>query len=116
MSDQVKITGTISHISDEQQITEKMRKKLVVITTEGTYPEVVAVEFINDKIDLTEGYKVGQTASAYVNIRGREWNGKYFVSLAGWKLEGAASQTGQRAGSAQPQRAVKQNDTNDLPF
>jgi hypothetical protein len=45
------------------------------------------VEFGKEKIDLLSSVAVGNEVSASVNIRGSEYNGRYFVSLAGWKID-----------------------------
>lgn len=125
MADAVKVSGTISHLSETQQITEKMAKRLVVLTTGGQYPEQIATEFINDKIDLTHDLAEGQNVTISVNIRGREWNGEYFVSLAGWKVEpeGAAPAQQPAAQSANRNPALRataapvdDSDSSDLPF
>lgn len=119
MADQIKITGTIVALPEPQQVTEKMTKRLLVLKTDGQYPETIAVEFINDKIDLLANLRLGQSATAYVNIRGREWQSKYFVSLNGWKVEAGVG--GEPA--AQPRTAaqataapITSDDDNDLPF
>ena len=130
MSEVIKIAGTITRIEPEQQITDKLRKQNVVLVTEGTYPETLAAEFINDKIDLLTGYAEGQRVSISVNIRGREHNGRVYINLAGWKIEmeGTTTQptpakTGFQSANtnpalrAQPRAAqIASDEDSDLPF
>ena len=122
MADSIKVSGIIHALPEAVQVTEKMRKQNLVIRTEGQYPEVIAVEFLNDKIDLLHGLAEGQKVDVSVNVRGREWSGRYFVSLAGWKVEqvGGQAQQPQRQNNNTALRAQPTpepiDDSNDLPF
>lgn len=68
------------------------RKRTIVITTEEQYPQVIEIEFVQDKCDLLNGYNQGQDVKISINIRGREWinpdgETKYFNSIQGWRIE-----------------------------
>jgi hypothetical protein len=45
------------------------------------------LEFTQDKCDLLDSATIGDTALIAFNIRGREWNGKYFTRLEGWNIK-----------------------------
>lgn len=71
------------------------RKRELVITTEEQYPQVIMIEFVQDKTELLNQYQVGQEVKVSINIRGREWvnpqgETKYFNSLQGWRIESLA--------------------------
>ena len=71
------------------------RKREMVITTEEQYPQVIMIEFVQDKTDLLNQYQVGQDVKVSINIRGREWvnpqgETKYFNSIQGWRIENLA--------------------------
>ena len=95
----IKVSGPITFISDPQVISDKLTKQTIVITMGDKYPEPIAVEAANDKLDMLHGLKVGDEIVAYANLRGREWNGRYFVNLSLWKIE-AAGTTSQAAPAA----------------
>src|SRR5690554_1642027 len=68
------------------------RKRELVITTEEQYPQVIMIEFVQDKTDLLNAYKAGQDVKVSINVRGREWvnpqgETKYFNSIQGWRIE-----------------------------
>ncbi|MCZ4317557.1 DUF3127 domain-containing protein [Aequorivita viscosa] len=68
------------------------RKRELVITTEEQYPQHILIEFVQDKTDLLNPFKVGQEIKVSINIRGREWvnpqgETKYFNSIQGWRVE-----------------------------
>lgn len=86
-----------------------------VIKTEGEYPQFVKLQLSNDKCshidDIAEGWKV----KASFNIKGREWEGKFFVSLAAWKVtvEGRTTSTGHHQPGNQPEPLVEDADVVD---
>ena len=74
------------------------RKRELVVTTDEQYPQMIMIEFIQDKTDLLSNYKVGQDVKVSINLRGREWinpqgEAKYFNSIQGWRIEGLSQAT-----------------------
>lgn len=91
----MQLTGKITKIFDQKDISAKFRKRELVLTTEEQFPQLILVEFTQDRIALMEGLSVGEQVTISINIRGREWNSpsgdtKYFVSIQGWKIERGA--------------------------
>ena len=87
MSDNIKIKGKVETILEIQEFASGFKKRTIVLNTGGEYPQMVPVDFAKDKIDLLAVLSVGQPVTVSVNIRGNEYNGKYYVSLAGWKVD-----------------------------
>jgi hypothetical protein len=87
MSDKIEIKGKVDKILDVQEFSSGFKKQVIVIEVDGKFPQKVAVEFGKEKIDLLSSVAVGNEVSASVNIRGSEYNGRHFVSLAGWKID-----------------------------
>ncbi len=82
----MELSGTIYRLSEAQDISEKFRKREVVIKTDDQYPQTIPVEFVQDRIDLLNSYSEGQQVTISINIRGREWTSpkgevKFFVSV-----------------------------------
>jgi single-strand DNA-binding protein len=103
----MELTGTIKSISDLEQI-KTLKKKTLLIQTGGKYPQTVPVEFLNDNIDKLNNSKVGDSVNVGINLNSREYKGKYYINLTGWKIQSA---TGEVASSDQ------MPDVNDnLPF
>lgn len=71
----------------------KIKKKEFVVKTEETYPQMVKFELINDKISLLDPYVKGETVEVSFNLRGREWQGKYFTSIQAWRISNAEMAT-----------------------
>jgi hypothetical protein len=112
MSQSVK--GTIKTISQESTY-GKTRKKSLILTTDDKYPQTLEVEFLNDKINLLQGYDQGEQVEVAINIRGREWTSpknevKYFTSLSGWKIDRTVGLTNATQNQDRKEANV------DLPF
>ena len=89
MSDITK-EGTIIAIDDIITFDSGFTKREFVIKTtdDGDYPQDIKFELVKDKTSLIDKYNIGDRVKVFINIRGREWNEKYFVNLVAWKIEG----------------------------
>ena len=89
----MEIQGSIKLIGDVQEISSTFKKRELVVTTEEQYPQTISVEFVQDKTDLLNSFKVGQNVKVNINLRGREWENpqtkeiKYFNTIQGWRIE-----------------------------
>ena len=123
------ISGKLKLVNDTKEYgSNGFRKREVVITTEEQYPQDLLIEFIQDKCDLLNSYKVGESVKIDINLRGREWESpqgeiKYFNSIQGWRIEKLMSDSGsndippvQPAEAFQPADEVNENEPDDLPF
>ncbi len=98
------LTGKVKLIQEPQTFTSGFTKREVVVTVEdGKYPQEINLEFLQDKVSLLDNLSEGQEIKVFFDIRGREYNGKYFNNLVGWKLEASeAAET--PSGSGEPDR------------
>jgi hypothetical protein len=123
----MEVIGKIKLIGDVQTFgANGFRKRDVVVTTDDQYPQMISVEFHQDKTDLLNNYAVGQDVKISINLRGREWinpqgEAKYFNSIVGWRIENL-SQAAPQANNLPPVDQFKQTDAvsneepDDLPF
>lgn len=86
----MEITGTIKQINNAVT-TGSFIKREVVVRTDETYPQHLMIEFTQDKCNLLDNFKIGQSVTIGVNLRGKEWVSgtgvtKYFNSIQGWKI------------------------------
>jgi hypothetical protein len=51
----------------------------------------VKFEVVKDKCATLDKYAVGQSVAVSFNVRGNEYQGKYYVSLQAWKIEAGAN-------------------------
>ncbi len=82
-------TGKIKLINDVQTFPSGFSKREFVVTTgDSKYPQDLKFEVVKDKCSLLDDYKEGQEVQVNFDIRGNEYNGKYYVNLSCWKLSG----------------------------
>jgi hypothetical protein len=84
-------------------------REFVITTPDAKYPQDILFQTINDKMDVLESLGVGQQVEVSYNVRGREFNGRYYNTLDAWKVEITGSKPSQP--STQP---IELDD--DLPF
>lgn len=85
------LTGNVKEIFDEQTFASGFNKREFVVTTEADkFPQDVKFECLKDKVELVAKLNKGDKVNVSFDINGREWNGKYFVNLVAWKIEGGA--------------------------
>jgi len=84
--------GTIHLINDtvDKSATFKSRE-FVIKQTNGEHVNFMKFELIQDRVSLLDAVNVGDTAKVYFDVRGREWQGKYFTNLHAWKIEAQQS-------------------------
>lgn len=119
-------SGKIKLISDTQTFPSGFSKREFVVTTgDGKYPQDLKFEMVKDKCSILDGYKEGADVKVSFDIRGNEYNGKYYVNLSCWKLEsggggGGRDEYSQEAPDAEPsaEDLRKQDDFDDdqIPF
>lgn len=91
MSDQYTAKGTIKHIGETQQVTEKFKNRLVVLTLpDEKFPQDVPFEFSQNNVSKLDTFNVGDEATVTFNLRGREFKDKFYSSLSGWKIESSS--------------------------
>lgn len=113
------LTGKIKLIQEAKTFDSGFTKReMVVIVEDGKYPQEINIEFVQDKINLLDTLQVGQEITVTFDIRGREYNGRYFNNLQGWKI---SSPGDERAFDPAGQSPVAANPTpadfdDDIPF
>ena len=114
------ITGTIKVIGTTSQVSDKFRKREIVITdnTNPQYPQHINCQVSQDKCEMLDQYNVGDNITASYNLRGREWTSpqgevKYFNTIELWKIVGSAAAA--TTPSVTPDHISSPNDSG-LPF
>ncbi len=123
----MEVLGKIKKIDETKTFgTNGFRKREMVVTTDEQYPQMIMVEFIQDKCDLLNSFNVGDDVKISINLRGREWvnpegEAKYFNSIQGWRIEKTmTNESGEtaplEAQTFEPATSVDENEPDDLPF
>jgi len=122
----MEVTGKIKKIDETKTFgSNGFRKREMVVTTDEQYPQMIMIEFIQDKCDLLNNFNVGEDVRVNINLRGREWvnpegEAKYFNSIQGWRIEKFQAAQSEvppvDAASFEPATSVDENEPDDLPF
>ena len=113
--DGLKVTGEIIFIGDTQQIKDTFTKRNFVVQTKlDQYPQEYELQLTKDGCSKLDAFKVGDTVTASINLRGRGYTKKdgsrgWFTSLDCWRLEKASG------GAALPEQSA-QEFVDNLPF
>ena len=123
----MELQGTVKKIGETQTISSVFQKKELVLLTDEQYTQPILVEFLQDKIDLLQNIKDGESVKIWINIRGREWTDpqgekKYFNSITGWRLEKLSGDTPKVNDKEKPKEKAENpfadegDDQDSLPF
>ena len=93
------------------------------------YPQFIKFQLTQDRCDLIGNHKEGDRIKVSFDLRGREWNEKYFTNLNAWRIDAAAAAEPEKVeeatamvppGDFKPPVNESQNlsaeDFDDLPF
>lgn len=116
------IIGKIKELGETMTVGSAgtFRKRTLVVSTDEQYVQHVPIDFVQDKCEILNSYKAGENVKVSINIRGNEYNGKYYVSLNGWKIEKLATEVHSAPMPAAPAFApatnLNEDEDSDLPF
>jgi len=100
-------------------------REFVILISEDNYPQYIKFQLTQDRCALVDEYEEGQSIKVHFDLRGREWNEKYFTNLNAWRIEKVVADQPVEKGS-EPELPVEpdfsdnvelqKEDFDDLPF
>jgi len=121
-----KAEGKVVKIFDaEQKSASFQAREFVIEVADGQYPQMVKFQLVQDKCSLVDDYSEGDEIEVEFDLRGREWNGKYFTNLQAWRINRAGEgggQGGNGGGASQAQKpaaattSASSDFDDDIPF
>ena len=103
-----------------------VKQDFVISYQDGSYPANISfTAFGQDKVDELSKFNENDSVKVSFNIRGREYNGRWYTSIRGWKAEkttgapaqqGAAPARSDNAPEAPSADFKKPSSDDDLPF
>ncbi len=114
------LTGKVKLIQEAKTFDSGFTKReMVVIVEDGRYPQEINLEFVQDKVTLLDNLQIGQEITVTFDLRGREYNGRYFNNLQGWKIASPGAErefSGDGYTPPTPDEAPPGFDDTDIPF
>lgn len=104
-----KMSGVLKVINPSVQVSEKfIKREFVLNVPHDNYPQDVAFQLTQKNVDVLDKFSQGETVEVSFDIRGREYNGRYFNNLEAWRIEKSGD-------SASPSKEEEKTEE-DLPF
>ena len=80
--------GTLHHIGETREVSETFStRSFTICQQDDKYPQFITFELIKDRTDLIDSFKIGEDINVSFNLRGREWNGKFFNTIQAWRIQ-----------------------------
>ena len=86
------ITGKIVKKYDIEAKTATFQTREFVIVTDETYPQYVKFQISQERVNLIESFQENDVVKVSFDLRGREWQGKYFTNLNAFRVVGQSSE------------------------
>lgn len=125
----LELTGTLVKFYETKTFPSGFSIQEFVVRTDERYPQEILIQAAKEKIDTLKNFKENDVVKVKFNLRGREYNGRHFVSLDMWAMDMAAAGNTSASNpstmsSAAPAAAPVMNsnpadseaDGDDLPF
>lgn len=87
------ITGRLHKKFDTENKTDSFQaREFVIVVDNSGYTNYIKFQLVQDKCGLIDSYEEGQDIKVHFDLRGREWNEKYFTNLNAWRIEAPEAQ------------------------
>ena len=92
------LKGEVKTIGETIAVTDSFKKRDFVIQDNSSqYPQTIQFQSVQDRTDLIDSFKVGDSVEVFFNLRGREWTNpegvvKVFNTLDAWKIQSLNSE------------------------
>ena len=116
--------GKVKKIFEQQDFPSGFYKREFVITTEEQYPQDVKFTTVKERTEQIAKLQEGDAVLVKLDIRGNEYNDKFYVDLNAWRVESGESATAASPDAVAatpmpdvpPMPTAPAADDDDLPF
>ncbi len=120
----MELEGRIIKVMDTQSFDSGFSKREFVVNTfKENYPQDIKFEVYKEKCEALNAFQAGDEVKVEFNIRGNEYNGRYYVNLQAWKIEKSTGQAQdaqmpnfENIQKASPSLSDAPAEPDDLPF
>ena len=109
------VKGKIKVLYDRQDFPSGFYKRDFVITTNEQYPQDIKFGALKERVDQLNGLVEGDELTVKFDVRGREYNGNYYVDLNAWRIERGVQGQAPAANNTDAQTPSESVSTAPLP-
>ena len=101
-------SGTVKKIFEEKTFGSGFNVREFVVTTNAEkFPQDICFQCVKEKVELVNKLKEGDKVKVAFDLRGREYQGRYFVNLNAWKIDyGAGDSNSEEPPSLEPEDEI----------
>ena len=115
------VEGKLHKKFDTEQKSGTFQTREFVIIVESQYPQHIKFQLVQDRCEIIDTLNEGADVKVYFDLRGREWQGKYFTNLQAWRVEAAGGESKPKTAagdfpSSVPSGNEEGSSYDDLPF
>jgi len=115
------IDGRLHKKFDTESKTQTFQaREFVIEVNQNNYLQYIKFQLTQDRCQLIDNFEEGDQLKVHFDLRGREWNGKFFTNLNAWKIDRGTDESSipsppQEEGSF-PSADSEPSFDDDLPF
>ncbi len=83
----LEVKGNLYKKFDIQSKSDKFQIREFVLKLDGQYPQLIKFQLTQERCDILNNFNEGDEINVAFDLRGREWQDKYFTNLNAWKIE-----------------------------
>lgn len=96
-------------------------REFVILDESTQYPQYIKFQLVQDRCEIIDNVAEGVSVKVYFDLRGREWQGKYFTNLQAWRVEASGQESKPKVSaddfpSTPPMTTEEGSSYDDLPF
>ena len=95
-------------------------REFVLLVEQGQYPQHIKFQLVQDRCEIIDNIPEGTNLKVYFDLRGREWQEKFFTNLQAWRVEAVGQESKPKAAAGDfpstPPMADEGSSYDDLPF
>ncbi len=81
------VQGKVYKIFPTENKTASFQAREFVIELDGQYTQYIKFQLTQDRCGLIDSYSPGDLINVHFDLRGREWQDKFFTNLNAWRIE-----------------------------
>ena len=110
------VVGKLYKKFNTENKTEKFRaREFVIEIPDGNYPQFIKFQLVQDRCDILDAYQEGDEIKVFFDLRGREWNEKFFTNLNAWRIEKTSNEVAAPQAPPAPAAEAPFPDASEAP-